>query len=320
MISRGRMSMNADELYRHISGEEILKKYVGVEFVPSLIHSPLRHDEQKSFSLFYNSRGVVLFKDHGSGLSGDVVELLALLWKCTREEVVTKVWNDCDCPSRVPAPPQQQQPTSIQFKMRDWEQRDMDFWGKYGIMMPWLKMADIFPISHFVLVRGSNNTIYKADNLAYVFYHDKGIKLYQPYSQIKWLSTQKKNLVQLYERLPETGDKVCVCSSMKDALCLWANTGIPCVAPQSEGIPLPCSIVEDLRNRFTECYIMYDNDAAGIDYAKEAAKETGFTNVLLPKFKGGKDISDLYKLLENKDDFQKIKNLFNGKHHQENVD
>jgi hypothetical protein len=102
---------------------------------------------------------------------------------------------------------------------------------------------------------------------------------------------------------------------MKDALCLWANTGIPSIAPQSESIPLPLSVVKDLDLRFTHKYIMYDNDIAGIGYAKEAAKETGFTNVLLPKINGAKDVSDLYKSLENKDDFQKIKQLFNGEHH-----
>jgi hypothetical protein len=65
---------------------------------------------------------------------------------------------------------------------------------------------------------------------------------------------------------------------------------------------------------------MYDNDIAGIGYAKDAAKETGFTNVLLPQFDGGKDVSDLYKSLDNKEDFQKIKDLFNGKHNQKDAD
>lgn len=320
MIAKGKISMTADELYTRISGEEILKKYIGVEYIPSLIHSPLRNDEHRSFSLFTKSNGVVLFKDHSSGLSGDAVMLLSMIWNCSREDAIARIWNECNCASREPVSYQQHPiPTDIQFKMRKWEQHDIAFWGKYGITMSWLKKANIFPISHFVLIKGSSNTIFKADEYAYIFYTDSGVKLYQPYSQLKWLSTQKKNHIQLYDCLPDFGDDVCVCSSMKDALCLWANTGIPSIAPQSEGTSLPLSIIEDLKIRFTNRYILYDNDQAGIGYAREAAKETGFTNVLLPKFEGGKDISDWYKSLDNKEDFQKIKELFNGKHNQTNA-
>jgi hypothetical protein len=323
MISKGRLSLTADELYQRISGEEILKRYLGVEYVPSLIHSPLRNDEHRSFSLFTKDNGVVLFKDHSSGLSGDTVMLLSMLWNCSREEAVNRIWNECNCSSRERVSLHQPSvvPTSIQFKTRNWEQHDIDFWGKYGITMPWLKKARIIPISHFVLIKGSNNVIFKADEYAYVFYSDNGVKIYQPYSvTAKWFSTQKGGNVQLFDCLPQFGDIVCVCSSMKDALCLWANTGIPSIAPQSEGISLPLSVVQDLNLRFTHRYIMYDNDIAGIGYAKEAAKETGFTNVLLPKFEGGKDISDYYESLTDKKDFQKIKELFNGNYNQKDAD
>ena len=318
MIAPGRQSLTTDELYQRVSGEEILKKYLGIEYIPSLIHSPLRNDEHRSFSLFTKANGVVLFKDHSSGLSGDAVMLMSLLWKCSREDAANRIWKEFNCASREPVSLHQPSvvPTNIQFKTREWEQHDINFWGKYGITMPWLKKAKILPISHFILIRGSNNVIFKADEYAYVFYSDKGVKIYQPYSQTaKWFSTQKGNHIQLYDCIPQFGDSICVCSSMKDALCLWANTGIPSIAPQSESIPLPLSVVKDLDLRFTHKYIMYDNDIAGIGYAKEAAKETGFTNVLLPKINGAKDVSDLYKSLENKDDFQKIKQLFNGEHH-----
>jgi hypothetical protein len=316
MIAQGRLSLSSDELYKRISGEDILRKYVGVEYIPSLIHSPLRNDEHRSFSLFYGNSGDVLFKDHASGLAGDALTLLSLMWDCTREEAISRIWKDCDCSSREPVPAHRKPiiPTDIQFKMRKPEQHDVDYWKSYGITPAWLKFAEIVPISHFVVIRGSQSAIFKADKYAYIFYAKDGVKLYQPYSNMKWLSSQKKDTVQLYRKLPPNGDIVCVCSSMKDALCLWANAGIPSIAPQSEGTALPFVIVEDLKRRFKHCYILYDNDSAGIGYAREAAKETGFTNIVLPQFEGGKDVSDLFKSLDNKNDFQKIKQLFNGEH------
>lgn len=307
MIGKSRPSISTDDLYNRISGEELLRRYVGVEYVPSLIHSPLREDEHRSFSLFYaQDNKTVLFKDHASGMAGDVVYLLALLWDCSREDVIYRVWDECDCTSRdiVPVQPKIMEPAEIQIKVRKAEKRDIDYWQRYGISKDWLRFAGIVPISHFVLVYGGRCLIYKADELAYAYTSPHGIKLYQPHSNIKWRSSQKKNYVQLYDKLPDHGHMVCVCSSMKDALCLWAQTGIPSIAPQSEGVSLPPAIVNDLKERFHRCCILYDNDEAGLGYAREAAKETGFENIVLPKFDGGKDVSDLYKLTDDKTEFK----------------
>ena len=314
MFSKGRPDISTEELYEKISSEDIMRRYVGVEYIPSLIHSPLRNDEHRSFSLFYSNEGTAMFKDHATGVAGDAVALLALMWHCTRGEAIVRIWKDCDCASRVSVPvkPREIIPTSIQIKPRETEQRDVDYWNSYGIPQKWWGCAEIIPISHFVVVRGSQNMIYKADDYAYAFYSKTGTKIYQPYSQMKWLSSQRKDQVQLYTKLPASGDIVCVCSSMKDALCLWANTGIPSIAPQSEGTPLPYVVAEDLKRRFRRQYIMYDNDKAGLGYAIEAAKETGFQNIVLPEFQGGKDISDFYKSLTDKTKFNSIKDLFNG--------
>ena len=322
MFSKGRPDISTEELYAKISSEEIMRRYIGVEFIPSLIHSPLRHDEHRSFSLFYSSEGNAMFKDHATGVAGDAVALLALMWNCTRGEAICRIWKECDCSSRdsVPVIPREVIPTSIQIKIREAEQYDMDYWNSYGIPHKWWKHAGIVPISHFVVVRGSQNTIFQADKYAYAFWTKTGTKVYQPYSAMKWLSSQKKDQVQLYTKLPPKGDIVCVCSSMKDALCLWANAGIPSIAPQSEGTSLPFVVAEDLKMRFNRQYILYDNDKAGIGYAIEAAKETGFTNIVLPEFEGGKDISDWYKSLTDKTEFKTIKRLFDGETNQKDVD
>ena len=107
------------------------------------------------------------------------------------------------------------------------------------------------------------------------------------------------------------GDKICICSSLKDALCLWANTGIPSLAIQGEGYRMSDTAINELKKRFNRIYICLDNDEAGLKDAVQLASKTGFINVVLPQFKGGKDISDLYKVLGNKEQFkQTILSLF----------
>jgi DNA primase len=111
------------------------------------------------------------------------------------------------------------------------------------------------------------------------------------------------------------GDKICICSSLKDALCLWSNTGIPALAIQGEGYPISESAVNELRRRYKEIYILLDNDTAGLKDGVSLASSTGFINLILPQFEGGKDVSDLYKV-KGRDTFLKtILPLFNNNKH-----
>ena len=81
---------------------------------------------------------------------------------------------------------------------------------------------------------------------------------------------------------------------MKDALCLWANTNIPCIAPQGEGYSLSKTAITELKKRYKHIYILFDSDNAGINDSQKLASETGFKQLILPKTEKGKDISDIY--------------------------
>ena len=92
---------------------------------------------------------------------------------------------------------------------------------------------------------------------------------------------------------------------------MWANTNIPALAIQGEGYSISNTAVKELKKRFDKVFICFDNDKPGILDAQKLALKTGFINVVLPDFEGGKDIADLYKVLNNKDEFKKIMlNLF----------
>ena len=82
--------------------------------------------------------------------------------------------------------------------------------------------------------------------------------------------------------------------------------GIPSIAPQGEGYGMSSTAIKELKRRYKEIYILLDNDEAGLLDGEKLSQLTGFTNLVLPSFDGGKDISDLYKRLNNKDQFKKI--------------
>jgi DNA primase len=99
----------------------------------------------------------------------------------------------------------------------------------------------------------------------------------------------------LWAKMPPTGDAVCICSSVKDALCLMANIHIPCICLQGEGYPISDTAAKELKRRFKDVFICLDNDEAGLKDAFKLSESTGFINVVIPSFDEGKDISDYYR-------------------------
>jgi hypothetical protein len=53
-----------------------------------------------------------------------------------------------------------------------------------------------------------------------------------------------------------------------------------------------------------------DNDEPGLKDAQKLSEETGFTNIVLPQFDEGKDISDLFKAKGKEEFIRIIKPLF----------
>ena len=157
---------------------------------------------------------------------------------------------------------------------------------------------------------GDKQYVLGADKYAYAFVeHKEGnttIKIYQPYNKrgYKWSNKHDKTVVSLWTKIPERGNKVVICSSLKDALCLWANTGIPALAIQGEGYTMSKTAINELKRRYKQVYILFDNDEPGLKDGEKLSKDTGFINLVLPKFEGGKDISDLYK--SNPENFSKV--------------
>jgi hypothetical protein len=72
----------------------------------------------------------------------------------------------------------------------------------------------------------------------------------------KWLSDGNSSIWSLWSQLPDYGDKLIITSSVKDALCLWANIHVPSCSMQSETtVPKP-QIIEQLKRRFKHIYVL----------------------------------------------------------------
>lgn len=310
---RGFSSITKEELLSKVTEKTLCYHYLGVT-PPCLINSPLRIDKNPSLGLrLYNNK--VYYKDFSNNDSGSIYDLLGHLWGCSYREVVERVVKDLALDSIESMQSckityhhtgkASTNTTSIQCRIREWRKHDIDYWASYGITLEWLKYADVYPISHYFISKNDNTYTFSADKYAYVYIeHKEGnttMKVYQPFNKrFKWFSKHDRSVISLWTKIPEKGDKLVVCSSVKDALCLWCNVGIPAISVQGEGYPISNTAIEVLKKRYTNIYILFDNDETGLKDGVSLSDSTGFINIILPPFEGGKDVSDFYKLFGEK--------------------
>jgi len=325
-FSSGTNTLSLDEVLQLVSEEEIAHYYLGIDEIPCVINSPLRTDVKPSFAIYSLDGKGIRYRDFATGERGNIFDILSQMWHLPFSKVLTKIINDLVNINKknvrhsltqiktlsASGLIKKREHSEIKVKIREWRKYDIDYWKSYGISLDWLKMANVYPISHKLILKGGKTYTFGADKYAYAYIERKegkvSIKVYQPYNKngFKWCTSTDSSVISLWTKVPENGDKICICASLKDALCLWANTEIPALAIQGEGYLMSQTAINELNRRFKHVYILLDNDEAGLIDGEKLSKITGFTNLVLPTFEGGKDISDLYHTLKNKQLFQKV--------------
>lgn len=318
-------SESVNEIMDRVSHAEILAHYFGITSLPVLINSPLRRDMHPSFSIYSPDGEKVKYIDYATGERGDIFVLMQKYFNLSFSGVMRMIAKEKQLKHGVksdfrvtPALGKKfstRTSSDIKVKVREWQQYDIDYWQSYGVSLSWLKYAEVYPISHKIVYKNNERYVFPAAKYAYCFVERKEekvtLKIYQPYSKLyKWSNKNDGSVVGLWTKIPAQGDQLVICSSLKDALCLWSNIKIPCIYVQSETTGMSDTAQNILKARYKNIYICFDNDEPGIKDAKHFAKQTGFKNVILPSFDGGKDISDFYKLKGKEVFIKTLKPLF----------
>lgn len=320
-FAKGTSTLMIKDILKDVSEEAILEYYTNISGVPCVTNSPLRVDNSPSFGLYYSEHGIH-FKDLAKGTSGSLYDLLKEKYGFTSlaqvrdliEKDLSKikeldkfiVRHDKKIHSKNGGSGSNSVKTqaSLNVKTRDYQVHDLEFWGKFGITEEWLRFGNIYAISHIKI----GEKVFPAEKYAYCYVEFKdgnpSLKIYQPYSKrLKWLNNHDASVWDLWQQAMESDSKkLIITSSRKDALCLWANTGIPSVSLQAEGyLPKP-HVVEILWSKFDEIFCFYDNDFDkeenyGRNYSNRLCEMYGFTHAEIPDACKAKDPSDLFKIV-----------------------
>ena len=332
-FSSGKSSVSLDDILSKVTEADILSYYLGVTEVPCIINSPLRQDRRPSFGL-YSSDGIRIFYiDLATKDSGGLFDLLGKMWNCDFKEVLSKINEDISkfcgganihsyTPCAVRSTSSYNKDTDLQCKIRDWRDYDIEYWASYGITLEWLKYAEVYPISHKIVIKNGHRYVFGADKYAYAYVeHKEGkvtLKIYQPFNKAgyKWSSNVDRSVWSLWTKIPKYGNNLILSSSVKDCLNIMCNLGIPSICLQGEGyLPKP-QIMKELKSRYKNIIIFFDNDFnnpsnPGHNDAKRLSEEYNLKMIEIPKEYESKDPSDLYKN-HGKEVYLKIMNFIHN--------
>ena len=316
-ISKGKSSVSLDDILSKVTEADILSYYLGVTTVPTIINSPLRKDNRPSFGLYSPNGKRIYFVDFATKDRGGLFDLLGQMWNCSYKEVLTRIDGDISkfcsganihsyTPCAVRSTNSYNKNTDLQCKIRDWRDYDVKYWASYGITLEWLKYAEVYPISHKIVIKDGHRYVFVADKYAYAYVEHKDnktfIKIYQPLNKkgYKWTSNIDRSVWSLWTKIPEYGDNLIISSSVKDCLNIMCNLKIPSICLQGEGyLPKP-HIMEKLKSRYKNIIVFFDNDFTspnnpGHNDAKRLSEEYNLKMVEIPKKYESKDPSDLFK-------------------------
>lgn len=318
IVGHTHSSINKDEALANTQETEILSSvFPKIDQLPCLINSPLRQDNHPSFSIYTNSAGKVRYIDYATKDTGGLLDLLCAYWNCSFQECLDKIKSLHLSGKGIPESAFKASPIRIsnkaslriEVKTRPWKDSDISYWQSYGCSINLLKYAEVYPISHKIIFKNGHKYTFIAPQYSYVFIERKEgkvtKKIYSPFAtKYKWITDNDHSVIGLWNKVPKTGPVICICSSLKDAICLWTNAHIPCIYIQGEAYSISETAVNELKRRFKTILICLDNDEAGIKDSQKLQQQTGFLNIILPPFEGGKDISDAYKIM-GKEKFNK---------------
>ena len=294
------------------SEEQLMEYYLHLPVKKGLFRSPLRRDKQPTCSFYRNKSGTLIFKDFATGQHLNIFDVVQSIFRCGYFESLRIIANDFGIvrdntlhknPGKINLNPikiKDKEISKIQIEVQEFTDSELKWWGKYGISKDILKHFDVYSCKHVFL---NDQLFAKSQQHCPIFgYYGKkyqGLELWRCYfpkrTSFRFITNWPSKKIQGYDQLPKKGKLLVITKSMKDSMCLY-SCGITACAPNSENLFISDKVLEDLKSRFKNIVVLYDNDRPGLyNMAKIRREHPELTYVFIPKRYGSKDISDFYK-------------------------
>lgn len=313
-----------DLILSRFSEEQLMEYYLHVPVKKGLFRSPLRKDRRPTCSFYRNGSNTLIFKDFATGQHLNIFGVVQEMFHCDYFEALRIIANDMGIVrdkslqknsgkiNEHPVRMQDKEMSKIQVEVQDFTDLELKWWGKYGITLETLKRFNVYSCKHVFL---NGQLVAKSQQHCPIFgYYGKkyqGIELWRCYfpkrTSFRFITNWPSKKIQGYDQLPKSGKLLVITKSLKDVMCLY-SCGITACAPNSENLFISDAVLEELKSRFENIVVFYDNDRPGLyNMAKIRREHPELVFVYIPKEYGSKDISDFYKDHRRKETLNLIK-------------
>lgn len=310
-------------LLSKFSEETFMEYYLGIPVAKKLYRNPLRKDNKPTCSFYRNKSGELIFKDFSGVFYGNFISVVMFKYSCTYHQALRIIANDFGLihDNKIPknkgklnvnAPVFRDDGAAIiQVEIKDFSKSEIEWWSDYGVTDKILKKFHVFSCKNVFL---NGNVISTSSDHCpiYGYYGGKkeGIELWRIYfpkrKSYRFLSNWDSKKIQGIKQLPNEGKLLVITKSLKDVMCLY-SLGIPAIAPNSETLFIPEALYVELKNRFKNIVVLYDNDLAGIANMRKIRDKYKVKCLWIPRSYEAKDISDFHKKYGRKKTLELIK-------------
>jgi hypothetical protein len=303
--------LTINEILKRVSEWDLWNYYVPGIPLKTPFLSPLMKDKTPSASLFQARDGRLLLKDFRLG-TYTIWSFLQTKYGLTFGEVLLTVNNDFNLGlARVKLnkpttnaffgiacneTPVVIADTKLNIKARKWNKADEEYWNQFGLSVEFLQNNNVKALENYWV---NDKLVYWYTEYDPAYSYEFGNakrKIYRPMSknkQYRFLTNVKDNTWQ--GKLPKTGKDLIITKSYKDVLVL-NSLGYISVAPQSEAANIEESVVTNLKSRFNNIYLLYDNDIPGKKYSAKICEQHDLIPIFVPEPSNlHKDVSDYRK-------------------------
>jgi len=318
--------LTKEEILKIISEEEIMRHYLGFDFVLRKPYSsPLRKDSNPSFALYYNKYSQLRFKDF-NGAQGSCFDFVMMKFGLGFFDALIRINRDLHlklgtydgltvvnkAPITYPSfkTTIEKKKNLIQFKPQHFTEMDKKYWSQYGIERTTLVKYNVFS-AKYVFYNKKIIFRYSMGNPVYCYkFASDHVKVYRPLHKKsgKWLSNATAEDIQGFSQLDSFEGMLIITKSLKDVMCLY-QMGYNSIAPQAEGTYFPEDILIYLQSNFDPIIILYDNDDTGIKGSQILQDRIKCQRIFIEE---EKDISDFVKSHNIREGNELIKNKINN--------
>jgi len=288
-----------EDVYKKISAYTIFTNYLGFPpIVGRVYESPFRKDLNPSFGIFRAKNNNLLFKDLGSGVSGDAIKFAKLIGGFnSTKETIQALYKETTkhLPIRTKKVLEIKPSTlDIYTNKIPWTKEGLEFWSNFNITLKTLEYFKVHQINKYWvngIVKGYSTT---TSPMFHFEIYDKD-KIYRPYYTAKRFYTNcTSQYIQGWEQLKFKNDTVFITKSLKDVMYLH-QLGYEAIAPNGEGHSIPAKVITLLKKSFKYIVVFYDWDKAGVCGTRRILKVNPEFKFIFTNSKEAKDITDYHK-------------------------